>query len=139
MTTQIENIDTSAESGAVMAGVLSAITGYFDLMYSCDVNRFDHVFHPTAHLHGILDGALTVWSAPIYKEILSSRTAPGTVNALREDEILLLDLVSDHQAMVKVRVRIHDRVFVDHLCLLLIDGAWCITAKTFHLESAGAL
>lgn len=107
-------------------------------MYTCDVSRFDKVFHPTAHLHGILDGALTAWSAPIYKEILLSRTAPSTVNAPRDDEILLLDLVSDHQAMVKVRVRIHDRVFVDHLCWLLIDGAWRITSKTFHLESAGA-
>lgn len=132
-----ENADTNAESGAVIAGVHSAVERYFDLMYDCDVSRFDEVFHPTAQLHGVIDGALTVWPAPVYRDILSSRRAPSKVNAPREDEILLLDTASSRQAMAKVRVRIHDRVFVDHLCLMQIDGAWRITAKAFHLESSG--
>ncbi|MDR7304856.1 nuclear transport factor 2 family protein [Rhodoferax saidenbachensis] len=139
MRTHVDQANAGEEVSTVTDGVLSTIKRYFDLMYTCDVSHFDQVFHPTAHLHGILDGALTVWSAPVYKEILSSRTAPSMVNALRDDEILLVDLVSHHQAMVKVRVRIHERVFIDHLCLLRIDGAWRITSKTFHLCHGGAV
>ena len=127
-----------ANQSTAIANVQSAVRRYFDLMYDCDVSRFDEVFHPTAHLPGVIDGALTVWPAPTYRDILSKRTAPSQVNAPREEEVLLLDAISDHQAMVKVKVRIHDRVFIDHLCWLKIEGAWRITSNTFHLEHSGA-
>ncbi len=63
--------------------------------------------------------------------------APNKIGAPREETVLLLDVISDHQAMAKVRVRIHDRVFLDHLCWLKIEGTWRITSKTFHLEHDG--
>ena len=120
--------------GSVPGGVHAAIQRYFDLMYDCDLGRFDEVFHPTAQLHGVIDGQLTVWPAAAYREVLSTRVPPRQAGAIRDEEILLCDQVSAHQAMVKVRVRIHDRVFIDHLCLLEIGGDWRITSKTFHLQ-----
>lgn len=124
--------------GAAIDGVQAAIQRYFDLMYDCDVSRFHEVFHPTAQLHGVIDGQLTVWPASTYREILSARVPPRQAGAPRAEEILLHDEASDSQAMVKVRVQIHDRVFIDHLCLLKIDGGWRITSKTFHLQRNGA-
>ena len=115
-------------------GLLSAVQRYFDLMYDCDVEHFDEVFHPTAQLHGLVDGRLTVWPAANYREVLLNRTAPRAAKAPRQEEVLHVDAASAAQALVKVRVRIHEKVFVDHLSLLLIDGGWRITAKTFHLE-----
>jgi hypothetical protein len=129
-------VDSSPSSAP--EGVHAAIRRYFDLMYDCDLGRFDEVFHPTAQLHGVIDGQLTVWPAAAYREVLSTRVPPRQAGAPREEEILLCDPVSAHQAMVKVRVRIHDRVFIDHLCLLEIDGGWRITSKTFHLLRDGA-
>lgn len=117
-----------------VAELQSAVQRYFDLMYDCDVSRFDQVFHPTAQLHGVDEATLTVWPAQTYRDILAKRVPPAEMKAPRHEEVLLLDPVGDRQALVKVRVRIHDKVFVDHLCFLKIDGAWRITSKTFHHE-----
>jgi hypothetical protein len=118
--------------------VESVVQRYFDLMYDCDVSRFDDVFHPTAQLHGVVNGTLNVWPASTYRDILSTRTPPSQVHAPRAEQVLLSDAVSDDQVMVKVKVRIHDREFIDHLCMLRIEGNWRITSKTFHLASEGA-
>jgi len=119
---------------ATPADLESAVRRYFDLMYDCDVQHFDEVFHPTAQLHGMIGGQLTVWPNSAYREVLANRIPPCAARAPREEEILLVDAVGDDQALVKVRVRIHDKVFVDHLSLLRTGGSWRITAKTFHLE-----
>lgn len=120
------------------ASVESTVQHYFDLMYDCNIDRFDEVFHPTAQLHGVMKGALVVWPAATYREILAQRRSPKASQAHRQEEILLLDAVGDDQALAKVRVRINDRVFVDHLCLLRVDGHWRVTSKTFHLEQEAA-
>jgi hypothetical protein len=129
---------TQTSSTPATDGLASTIQRYFDLMYDCDVSRFDEVFHPTAQLHGVVAGKLTFWPAQTYREVLASRTPPSRANAPRFEKVLMQDMASDDQALVKVRVLIHDREFVDHLCLLRIDGDWRITAKTFHLDREGA-
>jgi hypothetical protein len=36
--------------------------------------------------------------------------------------------------MIKVRVRINDVVFIDHLTYHCVAGAWRITSKAYHVE-----
>jgi hypothetical protein len=48
--------------------------------------------------------------------------------------VLLVDFASPTQAIVKVRVRIDTQQYLDHLSWHCIDGAWRITAKSFHVE-----
>jgi Putative lumazine-binding len=117
-----------------MLELLKAIQCYFDLMYDCDVSRFDRVFRSTAQLHGFRQGQMTVWPAQTYKDILASRQSPKALGAPREEQILLIDFASGTQAMVKVRVRINTMVFVDYLTYHRIDGEWVVTAKGYHLE-----
>ena len=125
-------------SAKVTTEFSEAVQRYFDLMYDCDVSRFDQVFHPTAQLHGVRGGSLTMWPAAKYREILSKREAPKTAGAPREEQILMIDFTSPNQALAKVRVRIHQNVFVDYLTFLKIDGEWKITAKAFHVEGSSA-
>jgi hypothetical protein len=47
---------------------------------------------------------------------------------------LLVDFASPAQAVVKVRVRIDAILYLDYLSYHRIDGAWLITAKSFHVE-----
>ena len=114
-----------------------AVQHYFDLMYDSDPARFDHVFRPTAHLHGFRDGRLTTMSAPAFKDLLASRPSPKSLNAPREEQLLLMDFASPTQALVKVRVRIDTTVFVDYLTYHHVDGDWMITSKAYHVESSG--
>src|SRR5689334_6759330 len=112
----------------------AAIQKYFDLMYNCDVADFDAVFHPTAQLHGLKDGTLTMWPAAEYRHILEKRQSPKSLAAPRQEEVLMIDFTSGNQAIAKVRVRINQNVFVDYLTFLRIDGDWRIVGKAFHIE-----
>jgi hypothetical protein len=120
---------------AVTAALLEAVQRYFDLMYEADLSTFDRVFRPSAQLHGIRDGEMTVWPAATYKEVLANRPSPKSLGAPREEQILLLDVASPTQAMAKVRVRIANAVFVDYLSYHRIGDEWLITAKSYHLDS----
>jgi hypothetical protein len=107
--------------------LLSAVSQYLEMMYDGDLSRFDAVFAPTAQLHGVSEGQVRVLPSAKYRRLLSSR-------APRQQEILLIDIASSSQALVKVRVRIDDVLFVDYLSYHMIGGAWLVTAKSFHIE-----
>jgi hypothetical protein len=114
--------------------LLSAVSQYLEMMYDGDLSRFDAVFAPTAQLHGVAEGQVRVLPAAEYRKLLSSRPSPKSKKAPRQQEILLIDMASSSQALVKVRVRIDDVLFVDYLAYHLIGGAWLVTAKSFHIE-----
>src|SRR4051812_22555041 len=111
--------------------LVDAVHKYFDLMYDCDVSRFEEVFRSTAQLHGFRDGQLTMWPAQQYKDVLSNRQSPKSQTAPRADEILLIDFASDAQAIVKVRVRIGATRFIDHLSYHREGERWLITSKAY--------
>ena len=112
-----------------------AVQLYLDLMYDCDVGKFDKVFASTSQLHGFREGKMTCWPAAQYKEVLAGRQSPKALGAPREEQVLLLDLTSPTQALAKVRVRTHDMVFVDYLSYHKVDGRWLITSKAYHRET----
>ena len=47
---------TMTNAPEIASELLVAIGSYFDLMYDCDVSKFDTVFHPSAALNGLRDG-----------------------------------------------------------------------------------
>jgi Putative lumazine-binding len=112
-----------------------AVQLYLDLMYDCDVGKFDKVFAATSQLHGFREGQMTCWPAAQYKEVLAGRKSPRALGAPRQEQVLLLDFTSPTQALAKVRVRIHDMVFVDYLSYHKVDGRWLITSKAYHRET----
>jgi len=114
--------------------LLAAVEAYFETMFDADLARFDRLFHPTAMLHGLRDGALRVLSAADYRSLLASTPSPKAKGAPRQQEILLLDVASADQALVKVRVRIDQVLYLDYLAFHRLDGAWRLTAKSFHIE-----
>jgi len=86
-----------------VASLRAALQRYLDLMYDCDVSRFDDVFAPAVQLHGFRDGAMQCWPAGVYRNILAKRQSPKSIGAPREDRLLLLDFASRTQAMIKCR------------------------------------
>jgi hypothetical protein len=118
----------------VPAPLLEAVERYFALMYDNDVARFDSVFAPSAQLHGLREGELKLIPAEVYRSNLAARPSPQSNNAPRLQEVLLVDFASPTQAIVKVRVRIDTQQYLDYLSWHCIDGAWRITAKSFHVE-----
>lgn len=128
--------ESSSLDRACAVGLIEAVQKYFDLMYDCDTSRFEDVFRSTVQLHGFRDGKIVAWPAREYRDILDKRQSPKSVNAPRNDEILLIDFSSTTQAFTKVRVRVNTMLFVDYLTWHRIDGKWLITSKGFHVESS---
>lgn len=118
--------------------LVPALQSYFDLMYDCDVSKFDRVFHVTANLNGLRDGQINNWTAQHYRDVLAQRESPQALRAERREEILLVDFVSPTQAFAKVRVLINGTVFVDYLTYLKVGGDWKIAFKAYHVEPKNA-
>jgi len=119
---------------ATIGSLIAAVERYFEMMFDYDVGRFEEVFAPTAQLHGLRDGKLRVLTANQYRALLAAGPSPKSRNAPRHQAILLIDIASASQALVKVRVRIDATMYIDHLAYHRIDNAWLITAKSFHID-----
>jgi hypothetical protein len=121
--------------------VAAALEGYFDLMYDADDARFSKVFHDACLIHGLRDGKLAAWSAAEFRDIIRSRPSPAAMHSPRDQKIISIENIAPELAAAKVRVRIGQICFVDHLIFHQIDGNWLITAKAFHIAqvfSAGS-
>jgi hypothetical protein len=119
---------------ATHKALIEAVEQYFETMFDSDVGRFDQLFAPTAQLHGLRDGDLRILPAGEYRGLLASNPSPKSKDAPRQQEILLVDFASPSQALVKVRVRVDAILYLDYLAFHLVNGAWRITAKSFHVE-----
>lgn len=125
------------QSHTPLDSLRQAVSRYFDLMYDSDVSQFDRVFRSSAQLHGIRNGEMRLLTAAAYRDALARTPSPQSLKARRHEEILLVDVTSATQALVKVRVRINALVYVDYLSYHHVDADWRITAKSFHVESEG--
>jgi len=116
------------------ADLMAAVQTYFDALYHCDVVRFDQVFHPSASLFDADEGRIFVDPIAGYRDTIFHRDSPAQAKAPRQDEVLSIDALSDVAATVKVRLRIHDNVFLDHLMFAKDGSAWRIVAKLWSLQ-----
>jgi len=113
-----------------------AIDTYFDAIYDCDVEKLDSVFHASSSLFDADEGKIFVDPIASFREDVANRPSPASVNQRREEEVLLVDFLSAKSATVKLRLRAHDNIFVDHLSFVLDENQdWKIVAKVWHLES----
>jgi Putative lumazine-binding len=110
-----------------------AINGYFDLAYDADDDRFRDVFHGAALVQGMREGKFTALSASEFRDVMRSRPSPAAMKSPREQEILSVEHAAPELASAKVRVRVGQTRFIDHLILHRIDGKWLITSKAFHI------
>jgi Putative lumazine-binding len=102
-------------------------------MYDADDSHFPEVFHGACLVHGMRDGKLTAWSASEFRDVMRGRPSPAAMKSPREQEILTIEHTAPDLAAAKVRVRIGQTGFIDHLIFHHIDGKWLVTSKAFHV------
>ncbi len=114
--------------------LLKAVQTYFDALYYCDIKQLNAVFHDTSSLFDADQGKLFVEPIASFSDDVAGRTSPASKGQDREDEILLIDWLSPISATVKIRLRAHQNVFVDHLGFVKGETGWKIVSKIWHLE-----
>lgn len=112
-----------------MIELSNAVELYFKALYECNLDKFDQIFHPSCSLFDATDGVLTVMPIADYRAIIEKRTSPASVGQARDDELISADFLSHNSAVVKVRLRIHDKIFIDHLNFVRTKGHFRIVAK----------
>lgn len=115
--------------------LIKAINDYFDAIYYCDVELLDSVFHLSSSLFDIDEGEILVDPIANFRQDVASRPSPSSKKQMRQEEIIMLDFLSPKCAMVKIRLRAHENIFVDHLSFVEGPEGWKIVSKVWHLES----
>lgn len=115
--------------------LLDAVQMYFDALYFCDTEKLNTVFHESSSLFDADNGVVFVEPIASFSRDVGDRVSPASKSQDREEEILLIDWLSPLSAVVKIRLRAHENVFVDHLSFVRAENGWQIVAKVWHLES----
>lgn len=115
--------------------LIDAVNIYLDGIHECDTEKLNTVFHSASSLFDADNG--TVFAEPIESFIrdVGTRISPASVGQEREADILLIDYLSPINATVKIRIRAHRNVFVDHLGFVKGEAGWQIVSKIWHLET----
>jgi Putative lumazine-binding len=119
-------------SYASLPELAKAVDLYFQALHECDLAKFDQVFHPSCSLFDSLDGVPTVMPIADYRAVIAQRPSPCRAGQARDDSLISVDFLSETAAVAKVRIRIHQSVFIDHLNFLKIGERFQIVAKIWH-------
>lgn len=114
--------------------LLEAVQTYFDALYHCDTKMLNDIFHASSSLFDADEDKLFVEPIESFSKDVGERVSPASKGQEREDEILMIDFLSVHSALVKIRLRAHNNVFVDHLGFVKGEDGWKIVSKIWHLE-----
>lgn len=119
----------------IQTDLLAAIDTYFDAIHHCDIDKLNAVFHPQSSLFDADNGTVFVEPIDSFSRDVAGRVSPASKGQARRAEVLLIDFLSPISATVKIRIRAHQSVFVDHLGFVMSDDGWQIVSKIWHLES----
>lgn len=114
--------------------LLDAVQVYFDALYECDTQKLNAVFHETSSLFDADEGKLFCEPIESFSRDVGGRVSTASTGQPREEEILMVDYLSPLSATVKIRLRAHNSVFVDHLGFVKTEDGWKIVSKIWHLE-----
>jgi len=117
-----------------MTALTSAIQTYFEAIHECDVAKLNAVFHPQSSLFDADGGSIFVEPIDSFRTDVAGRVSPASAGQDLEAEILMIDYLSPISATVKIRIRAHANVFVDHLGFVKAEDGWKIVSKIWHLE-----
>lgn len=112
----------------------TAIETYCEAIHGCNVEKLDEVFHPQSSLFDADNGEIFVEPIDSFRADVTGRKSPQSAGQALEAEVLLIDFLSPLSATVKIRIRAHQNVFVDHLGFVKGSAGWKIVSKIWHLE-----
>jgi len=113
----------------------AAIDTYFQAIHECDVTKLDDVFHPKSSLFDADNGNIFIEPIDSFRGDVGRRTSPQSAGQELDAEILMIDFLSPLSATVKIRIRAHHNVFLDHLGFVKGGKGWKIVSKIWHLET----
>lgn len=120
---------------ASYAEITVVLKDYLDGLYEGDLEKFDRVFHPAAHLYSTDGNALSDLPREAYFEMIRNRESPRTQGLARYDRIVSIHKAGSSTALAIVNCAIPPRYFTDYLTLMRAENGWQIVSKAFHTDT----
>jgi hypothetical protein len=116
------------------AGIEKVIQIYFDASFEGSDEKMLRVFRPEAHIYGITEGNSTLADMPreIFAEMVGSAPRSADPGTVRKDEIHFIEFSSEHSAVAKVSLLVHNTHFTDFLTFVNLDSEWRVIAKLYY-------
>jgi hypothetical protein len=115
--------------------LLAIAQTYFDAAYEMDADKFASIFHPSSSVTKVSDdGNVSVTPIEMWLAAVRNTKAPKQLGLKRRDEILSIDVVRE-LALMKLKLQIPPRYFIDMLSCLKANGAWKIVQKVMTMET----
>lgn len=113
--------------------IKQVLQDYFDMLYYCDLKKFDTIFHPQA-IYATTDESPSLFRGMAeYRAIISKRESPASRKERRTDVVNNIELAGANTARARLECSIGENKFVDFLTLVRDHGQWKIMAKVFHI------
>ena len=111
---------------------------YFDAAYEMDADKFASIFHPSSSVSSVArvgdDINVSVTPTTTWLASVRNMKAPKQLGLERHDEILSIDVARD-MALLKLRLQIPPRYFIDLLSCARVGQTWKIVQKVTNVES----
>ena len=111
------------------AEIRACVDAYLDGMARCSRPLLERAFHEDSRVVGPDDGHLRVMDREAFVRLVLRQSPVVAIEA----EVLEV-LVDGAIASVRLRDTFLNRVFIDHLALVELDGVWRIYTKLWHVE-----
>ena len=115
--------------------LLAVAQTYFDAAYEMDADKFASIFHHSSSVTKVgEDGNVSVTPIEMWLAAVRKMKAPKQLGLERHDEILSIDVVRE-LALLKLKLQIPPRYFIDMLSCLKVNGTWKIVQKVMTTET----
>lgn len=116
--------------------ITTLLSDYFDVLYHCDLEKFDSAFHPQAVYATADEVPALIMNMSDYRKVIAKRGSPATRNESRHDVIDSIEVAGKNTASARVRCTVGEKSYVDFLTLIHIDGKWKVISKVFQVTKS---
>lgn len=116
--------------------ITKLLNNYFDVLYYCDLEKFDSVFHPQAVYATADEVPSLIMNMSDYRKVIAKRESPATRNESRHDAIDSIEIAGKNTASARVRCTLGEKNYVDFLTLIHTDREWKVISKVFQITNS---
>jgi len=128
--------NTDPQFGTEANAIQAVIADYFGGIFHGDVERLRRAFHPSASLHGDVNGQPYFRPLEDYLEAVRNRKSPHDLGETFRMCIISLECLNGI-AVVRLHCPMLGMNYYDYLALNKIEGQWLIVNKLFtHVGTA---
>jgi hypothetical protein len=122
---------TLEDMNSDLLALKAAVHTYLDGLYEGDADKIASVFLQTSALTQVFENELKITPRDVWLDAVRNRPSPKASGLVRQDHVLVVDLISNTLAHVKVKCALPPRFFTDILSFVKLDGRWMVAQKVF--------